>query len=247
MSARLDAALRIFEREHARLWAWASGFVSDQSADQVTAYAFTTMMWHGANGGHTSSGTIPGLYKAADAALRRAVETRGGYLAANAWKHAPWPTYAEALELSQLYCAWVYLNIAADLGWNERLVFASALKRYRTGRMLIPTGDKTAAEDALIMSTLRLAASYLEPTAPQVSNAADKAREVWQRERYRTATTYRSLGHLKGGAADGEEQQTDHPHHTSPPDGDDHLAGLWRLRDAEPQHVLGGADEPAAH
>lgn len=247
MSARLEAALGIFEREHARLWAWCSEFVSDQSADQVTAYAFTTLMWHGANGGHTSSGTVAGLWRAADAALRRAVETRGGYLAANAWKHAPWPTYGEALELAQLYCTWVYLNIAGDLGWNERLVFASALKRYRTGRMLIPTGDKTAAEDALIMSTLRVAASYLEPTAPQVQAAADTAREVWQRERYRTAATYRSRGHLKGGAAHGEEQQVDDSGYPRTQDGDDHLAGLWRVRDAEPEHLLGRSDEPAAH
>lgn len=243
--SRLGYAIDIFEREHARLWAWANTYVDQWSADAVTYAAFSSLMWSGVSGRHTSKGTVPGLYLAAEGPLRRAVESRGGYLPAGAWKAAPWPSLREALELAELYSTWVYVHIAADFGWQQRHALADALRAFRSGRMLVPTGNRAAAEDALIMKTLALVASFLFQSAPQDARAAERAREVWHRERYRTHATYRARELHTAGAADGEGQQDHDSRVAWEAHGVDNLVGLWAVRPAQPEPGVRDDPEPA--
>lgn len=246
MNKRADLAVSIFEREYARLLAWIWPVVDEWSAYSIVYQAFAALLWSGVSGRHTQKGTVAGLYMAADAPLRRAVETRGGYLPANAWKRAPWPSYAHALEFSELYSAWVYVHRSGNFGFRERQAVAAAIRRYRPGQMLVPTGTRPAADDAVIMTTLTLAGALMSPQVPQDPGAAALAREVWERERYRTAATYRARGSLLGGPSNGEEQQDHDTRLTGEAYGDDHLAGLWHLRKPQPVAGVGDAHQPAA-
>jgi hypothetical protein len=246
VNKRADLALNIFEREYLRLLQWVWPLVDEWSAYSIVYQAFAALLWSGVSGRHTQKGTVAGLYLAAEAPLRRAVEIRGGYLPAGAWKRAAWPSYAEALELAALYSAWVYVHRSGDFGFSERQAVAAGIRRYRPGQLLVPTGSRPAADDAVIMKTLTLAGALMSPQVPQDPGAAAMAREVWERERYRTAATYKARGSLLEGPSNGEEQQD---HDTSLPGqayGDDHLAGLWHLRKPQPVPVVGDSPEPAA-
>lgn len=231
---RSEEALRIFEREYDRLFRWANQRVDEWSARSAVYAGFAELMWAGVGGRHTQSGATAALYRAAEPFVRRSLESKGSYLPVNAWKHAPWPSYAHALELSELFTAWVYAHKATELGWEHRLGIVGAVRAYHPGRLLLPTGTRSATVDAVIEKSLRLVAAALDDSGPRDPAAAALAREVWQRERYRTALWYRSRGITLGGAVDGEEQQDHDPGLTGSPDRDDQLAGLWGVRQPEP-------------
>jgi hypothetical protein len=239
---RSELVNSIFEREYARLFRWAAQFVDTWTAGQVCYAGFSALMWSGVSGRHTSKGTVGGLYLAAEPTLRRALEVKGSYLPVGAWKRAVWPTYDEGQELAAVYSAWVYVNVAADFGFRERAALATALRSYRPGALLLPTGTAAADEDAMINSTLRRIAAQLDEIEPHVPRAAERAREVWHRERYRTAASYTGHGSLLGGTANGEDKQDRYPGYAGQTDTVDQLAGLWRLRN--PQPVPGIRDDP---
>jgi len=216
------------------MFRWANGLVDEWSARSAIYSGFAELMWTGVGGRHTRSGAVAALYQAAEPSIRRSMESRGSYLPVNAWRHAPWPPYAEALELSELFTAWVYVHKVTEIGWEHRLGIVAAVRAYHPGKILLPTGTRSATVDAVIDTSLHLVAAALDSSEPQDAAAAALAREVWQRERYRTTLWYRSRGITLGGAVDGEGQQADHQGHARPQDGNDQLAGLWRVREPEP-------------
>lgn len=247
MSSRLSRAIGIFEREYARLYYWANTLVDTWSAAQVAYAGFSKPFYLACSGQHSPRGAVQSVYFAAEGPLRRAVEIRGGYLPAGSWWRTQWPSLAEALELSQLYCTLVY--VARTDGWTlrERAACMTALRMYRPN-VGVPLWDVLDSPDAaVIKDTLASFAAVLSPMRPQDPEAAARAREVWDREQYRLVKTYNQREHLEGGADSVEEQQADHPDLSRPPDGDDHLAGLWCVRQHQPEHLLGRTDESAAY
>lgn len=244
---RLDLARQVFEREYARLFAWVADAVDLHSAAIICYTAFTSLMWSGASGRHTSKGAVVGLYGAAEPPLRRAIESRGGYLAAGAYKRALWPRYEEGLELSALYTTWVYVHAAASMGPVERLAIATGLRQYFPDVLALTHDGNTAAATELITQAVRPFVELLDEAAPQDPRAAAIARDVWDRERYRSAQAYRARGSLIGGAAHGEEQQDHNPRDTGSTYRVDLMAGLWRVRDAEPEPGARQPAKPPAH
>jgi len=244
---RLELARQVFEREYARLFAWVQGAVDLHSAAVICYTAFSSLMWSGASGRHTSKGAVVALYTAAEAPLRRAIEARGGYLAAGAYKRALWPRYEEGLELAALYTTWVYVHAAAGMGPVERLAISTGLRRYFPDILAMTHEGDTAAASDLIAQAARPFVELLDEAAPQDPHAAALAREVWDREFYRSAQAYRARASLTGGAADGKEQQDHHSSHARSTYRVNLMAGLWHVRDAEPVAGARRAAEPSAH
>jgi hypothetical protein len=246
VTSRLNTALNIFEREYTRIFTWANGLVDTWSAHQVCYAAFSAPFYRATTGQHTSKGAVHAVYWAAEAPLRRAAEIRGSYLAAGSWWRTEWPTYAEALELSELYCALVYVSITDGWTFKERAACMTALRMYRPATR-VPLWDTLQAYDgSVIKETLAAVAAVLSPARPRDDDAAAVAREVWDRERYRLRKTYMQRGHLMGGAADGEEQQDHDPGDSGPTYRNDQLAGLWQLRSADAESGVRRAGKPAA-
>jgi hypothetical protein len=244
--SRLGCALDIFEREYARLFRWASAQVDTWSAYQVCYAGFSTVFYKAASGQHTPKGAVRDVYWHAEGTLRRAMEVRGSYLPAGSWWRAPWPTYDEAVQLSELFCTVAYVSIVDGWTIRERTACMTALRMYRPGTKVALWELLESADAGVIKETLAAVAAVLSPMRPQDPDAADTVRQVWDRERYRLAMTYRQRGHLVGGAADGEEQQDHDPGDPGPTYRDDQLAGLWDLRRADAESGVRRTGKPAA-
>lgn len=247
MRTRLTVAIETFEREYARLYAWAAGLVDAWSAAQVAYAGFSRSFYLACSGQHSPRGAVQAVYWDAEGPLRRAVEIRGGYLPAGSWWRAEWPSLTEAMELSQLYCALVYVARTDGWGLQERAACMTALRMYRPG-LGVPLWDVLDSPDAgVIKQTLASFAAVLSPMRPQDPEAAARAREVWDREQYRLVKTYNQRVHLEGGAAHGEEQQDRDPGDSGSSHGDDQLAGLWAVREPDAESGIRRAAQPTTH